>query len=170
MKLNNLKDIKNIDELVKYNSLLLKEANKITRFNSFLAQELLQDTYIKLMRAFDNNRVINGGYIYSVMQSKYMDYKRHKPLVEFNEVTHESGYEDDEIRDLYEEEYEIENKLLKLDEQINDLHWYEKRVLDFEMSNDIKLSEVSRRSTIPYMALVRTKNKVINKLKDLNNE
>jgi hypothetical protein len=60
----------------------------------------------------------------------------------------------------------IEQTLIKLENSVNELHWYEKGILEIYIDCKMNQKKVSRETKIPYMSIVRTITTIKDKIKN----
>jgi DNA-directed RNA polymerase specialized sigma24 family protein len=110
---------------------------------------------------------INDFYIYKVLRSMFLDLCRKEQRTQVVDLT------DDYINYIIEEKtkVEIEDENIfeeafdKVNEALNELHWYDKKV--FELVQDTgNISALSRNTNIEYRRLYNTYQKVKRKIKE----
>jgi len=138
-----------LNELVKYHKELLSMAKKFDHNN---AEDLLQDTYIKLYETGKQFHEIDFGYIYIVMRSIYINKIRN---------TKEIPIDDFSVFELSNEDYSEQrinlNKLSNVEKQLYYAYFGRKITND---KNEIiaeidgaNLSKLSRETGIPYRTI-----------------
>lgn len=138
-----------LNELVKYQSELIKMAKKIDCYNF---DDLLQDTYIRLYESGKQFHEIDLGYVYLTMRSVFIDKYRKKPFeVELTDKLEqtESETKNDIVVDL--------TKLKPVERQLYYAYFGKKITNDKnEIISEIQganLSRISRETGIPYRTI-----------------
>jgi RNA polymerase sigma factor (sigma-70 family) len=138
-----------LNELVKYQSELIKMAKKIDCYNF---DDLLQDTYIRLYESGKQFHEIDLGYVYLTMRSVFIDNYRKKPFeVELTDKLEqtESETKNDIVVDL--------TKLKPVERQLYYAYFGKKITNDKnEIISEIQganLSRISRETGIPYRTI-----------------
>jgi len=133
-----------LNELAKHDTKWREIAKKITRGDSNLADDIVNEMYL---RRFDNNRgqPVNEYYIVLTMKSIYLNYKKTNKLICVNELRIEEV--ENEIFECNDEE----NELIK---RFNQLPYKEKELL--ELSYDYSLRDIQEKYNIDYSYSFRT--------------
>lgn len=157
--------------------------------NADIADEITQEMYLKCHKAMLRGKILNSWYVYRCMKSSFLDIlRRNKKVKTFSEL--EEGvltiiisrnnstdrlpeyYDDLKIREEYE------NILIKLEDSVNDLEWYDKEILminngrTIDTGEDIIIKEkttfrdLSKKTSIPVNNLFNTTKKAKKNLKD----
>lgn len=172
--LHTIKNVGSLEELAKYHKLIFKHAVMVTGYvNKTNAKDLVQEFYLKMHDYFEKNpnKKINGGFIATALKNRYIDEKRYMSRFDFGIAEKDSiqTYLEDRADD---EAYEAttEDYLLSELEDIIDNHLTGEERLLIELSYDMNLSELSRKTDISYSNLryeyLKTKKKIEQKLKD----
>ena len=113
--------------------------------NPDTSEDLVQEMYLKLLVLIQNGidisykDDINDFYVYKVLRSMFLDLCRKEKI--------------------FEEAFD------KVNEALNEMHWYDKKV--FELVQDTNnISALSRETNIEYRSLYNTYQKVKRKIKD----
>jgi len=141
--------------------------------NPDTSEDLVQEMYLKLLVLIRNGidisykDDINDFYIYKVLRTMFLDLCRKEQRTQVVDLT------DDYIKHIIEEKGKVElgdEKLFeeafdKVNKALNEMHWYDKKV--FELVQDTgNISALSRNTTIEYMSLYNTYQKVKRKIKE----
>lgn len=156
VNLSMIKNITTIEQLSKYYDNIRDYTYLIDRENKQDMDDVIQDTFIKIMDMFDKKpgKVINGGYVALTLRSVYINKLKLKSRYDrFSNV--ESIIDDN---DQY-----IKYDWNKYDKIIENLSWYEKKVYEYCITMNI--SELSRQSGISQKSLRLTFIKIKNKIK-----
>ena len=162
--LHTIENITSLQDLAPYHQKLVNHTKMLARSNQDFTEDIVQELYIKLDRYFKKypDKVINGGFISLSLRNSLRNYwillKRRSP--DYDWANNDQEWEDNSevIKEkLYDEElYE------KLEEKINELEWYEKKLLQYSL--EMPITELARRSGINYQNLVYSFSKVREKL------
>ena len=138
-----------LNELVRYNKELLCMAKK---FDCNNADDLLQDTYLKLYETGKQIHEIDFGYIYMVMRSIFIDKKRNQKEIPIEDFT------DFEIcnEDYTEQKINLD-KLSNVEKQLYYSYFGRKITNDkneiIAEIDGVNLSKLSRETGIPYRTI-----------------
>lgn len=169
IKFTSLNNISSLDELAKYDQLFRDYTNGFVTDKS-IADDVVQDMYLKLSKAFENGKVVNGGYIVITLKNLYLN---HLKIVDrYNKGDETSEYvpqeKVDDFDKVLEDKLEEEKQYQLIEEKIDKLSWFEKSIIQFEMK--MSLYQLSKKSGISYRSLIYSKNKINNKLGITNNK
>lgn len=158
--LSMIKNITSLDQLVLYDLNIRRFANcKIKE--KHLVDDFVNEMYIKVYKSFENGKTINGGYIVLIIENLYKNHIKFEKRYQ-----QEIGYQhdsEDKSKKAIEEKYIVDERFDEMYELIDSrLKWFEKKIL--ELSYQMPLTELSKRSKIPYASLIYTSNKIKNKL------
>lgn len=158
-----IKNIKSIEELMQYDKLIRHNAYGICYGNS-IADDLVNDLYIKLIDYFNKGKVINGGLIFVSLNNAYRNYVKRQNKLDMGTMNNCAFIPDviDDYDDIYQEKLENENKYNIIDDRLKLLTWYERKVLDFSLENPLTL--LALHTGISYKSLYYTLNKIKIKL------
>lgn len=160
-----IQNITSLDELVKFDEMIREYTYRLCRDkHQDMVDDLVQDMYIKLHKAFEKGKTIDGGYIVITLKNLLINNLNIESRMdrggEFYEV------EFPKIIDDYNETLEIkqeqEEKYSKIEERIESLTWYEKKILQLQQS--MSLLQLSKATKISYRSLIYTSDKMKNKL------
>lgn len=153
-----------LNELVKHQEQLFKMAVSICK-DKDIAEDVLQDTYLKLYESGKRFDEVNTGYIYFTMKSVFLDSVK-------NTSTKNRFLPTDNFINVVEEKQTEINVIYK------NLTYFEKRLIDAlfgrEITNDkneiVKVLEgtnklnLSRKTGIPYKTIYKTFKNLKNKI------
>jgi len=148
-----------LNELSKHDAQWRKIACKITRGNRTLADDIVNEMYL---RRFGNDRgqPANEYYIILTMKSIYLNYKKTNKLICVNELR---------INEPSEPEFEVDDECQEFINRFNKLSFKEKELI--ELSYDHSLREIQDQYNIDYSYSFRTLRKARQTiLKDRINE
>lgn len=164
--MRNIKNIKSIEELAKYDDIIRKHALILIK-NQEIANELVQEMYLNIYKYLNKypNKVIDAGLVSVTLRNLHRNY------LEYEVNRYDRGGADyeptfpelpDEFEEIIEEKTKKEQLYNDIENRINKLTWYEKKILEY--SQEMSLSELSRKSKISYLSLIHSKNKINEKL------
>lgn len=133
--------------------------------NKDTAEDIVQDMYLRMHKIISsgtdvmyNNTEINSYYILKTLKSIYIDMTRKdQRIIEIDYDTEAYHIQTDSTPN-YEETHE------KINQELNKMYWFDKKVFEI-ISDGVKVSHLSRKTTIPYYTLYNTYKKVYNHLK-----
>lgn len=161
--------------------------------NHSIAEDIVQEMYIKMNRIISkgtnvmyNEDEINFYYIIRTLKSIYIDYCRRSKIDPVKIGTqNRRAYEPEKILDadtggrIYfqknlktyepnetesEEAPDYEGVYKKISTELDKFYWFDKKVFDI-INSGTSISDLSRKTTIPYYTLYNTYRKVYNHLK-----
>ena len=156
-----------LNELVRYNKELLFMAKK---FDCNNADDLLQDTYLKLYETGKQIHEIDFGYIYMVMRSIFIDKKRNQKETPIDDFTNFEICNED-----YTEQKINLDKLSSVEKQLYYSYFGRKITNDkneiIAEIDGVNLSKLSRETGIPYRTIYYRFNNIKLKIcKDLETQ
>ena len=156
-----------LSELVRYNKELLCMAKK---FDCNNADDLLQDTYLKLYETGKQIHEIDFGYIYMVMRSIFIDKKRNQKEIPIDDFTKFEICNED-----YQEQKINLDKLSNVEKQLYYSYFGRKITNDkneiIAEIDGVNLSKLSRETGIPYRTIYYRFNNIKLKIcKDLETQ
>lgn len=156
-----------LNELVRYNKELLFMAKK---FDCNNADDLLQDTYLKLYETGKQIHEIDFGYIYMVMRSIFIDKKRNQKEIPIDDFTNFEICNED-----YQEQKINLDKLSSVEKQLYYSYFGRKITNDkneiIAEIDGVNLSKLSRETGIPYRTIYYRFNNIKLKIcKDLETQ
>jgi DNA-directed RNA polymerase specialized sigma24 family protein len=134
--------------------------------NEDTAEDIVQDMYLKMHKIISsgknvmyNNEEVNTYYILKTLKSIFIDKTRkEKQNVSIDYETEAYHIQVEDTPDYEDTHDRIVNELEKL-------YWFDQKVFEI-VSDGVKISELSRKTTIPYYTLYNTYKKVYNHLKE----
>lgn len=133
--------------------------------NSDTAEDIVQDMYIKMHKIINsgkdvmyNEDEINTYYIIKTLKSIFIDKTRKaKRRISID-------YEAEAYHIEVEDTPDYAHTHSRITEELNKLYWFDKKVFEI-VSDGVNISELSRKTSIPYYTLYNTYKKVYNHLK-----
>ena len=135
------------------------------------AEDLVQEAYIVLYKYAKPDKVIKDGkmaegYMFFTLRSVlYQYYNKKKKIVKI--------YIDDQdntlqlIEDNFLDEQEAYNKLcLLIDEEIEDWHWYNRKLFKLYRDTDLSIRGIARETGISFVSIFHTLKNAKNKLRE----
>jgi len=136
--------------------------------NKDTAEDITQEMYLRMHKVVSKGRdvmynetEVNAYYVLKTLKSIFIDMKRKEATKGTNVSWDEAGYQiqmEDTVE--YEAKYEI------IKEELNKLYWFDSKVFELINAGE-NVSQLSRKTTIPYYTLYNTYKKVYNHLKEL---
>jgi RNA polymerase sigma factor (sigma-70 family) len=128
-------------------------------------EDIVQEMYLQLVKyksehkAFDEDGNFNKNYIYRTLFNMTHSFKKSKKNLK--KVSIGDGF------DIAEDEsdYSLLENLQKLDNAIESLNWYDKKLIDLHHREGIPMREIGRDSGLGYSSISRTLSKAKQKLK-----
>lgn len=152
--MNEIQNISSIEELMPYDALIRSNAYGICYGNS-IADDLVNDLYIKLIDYFKMGKVINGGLIFVSLCNAYRNYvKRQNKLISEEFIPNRI----DDFEDIVELKLLNENRYDEIEDRMKLLNWYERKVIDFSLEYPLTLLALN--TGISYKSLYYTLNKI----------
>jgi Glu-tRNA(Gln) amidotransferase subunit E-like FAD-binding protein len=125
-----------------------------------VVQEMYYKIQLKLEKGLDimyNETEINYYYIFKTLRSLFLDLKRKSKNVQKVQL--------DKVKDL-QSDIIFDNTYEKLEKELNDLYWYDRKVFEIITSGE-SIASLSRKTTIQYYSLYNTFKKVKEKIKKI---
>jgi Glu-tRNA(Gln) amidotransferase subunit E-like FAD-binding protein len=125
-----------------------------------IVQEMYYKIQLKLEKGLDimyNETEINYYYIFKTLRSLFLDLKRKSKNVQKVQL--------DKVKDL-QSDIIFDNTYEKLEKELNDLYWYDRKVFEIITSGE-SIASLSRKTTIQYYSLYNTFKKVKEKIKKI---
>lgn len=163
-KMSIIKDINTLEQLSKHDTLIRNHTKEFIKCND-TADDLVNDMYLSLNRAMLKGKVIDGGYVHITLQNLYKNYLKFKVnRFDFGDSINEAKIPEfeDKFEDTYQDKIYEESLYEEIEARIENLTWYEKKILEFE--DVISLSELARQSGITYRSLCYSRDKMRDKL------
>lgn len=128
------------------------------------SEDIVQEMYIKLHDITEKGKDITYGkddinyyYVFKILYTMFLQLKKKKNRV--NMCSEELLYNVESATDVKFQE--MENKF---NDEFSKLHWYDQKVFEI-VSSGTRISDLSRKTTITYISLYNTYNKVKKHLK-----
>jgi DNA-directed RNA polymerase specialized sigma24 family protein len=125
-----------------------------------IVQEMYYKIQLKLEKGLDimyNETEINYYYIFKTLRSLFLDLKRKSKNIQKVQLEKVKNLQSDIIFD---------NTYEKLEKELNDLYWYDRKVFEIITSGE-SIASLSRKTTIQYYSLYNTFKKVKEKIKKI---
>ena len=125
-----------------------------------IVQEMYYKIQLKLEKGLDimyNETEINYYYIFKTLRSLFLDLKRKSKNIQKVQL--------EQIKDL-QSDIIFDNTYEKLEKELNDLYWYDRKVFEIITSGE-SIASLSRKTTIQYYSLYNTFKKVKEKIKKI---
>lgn len=138
--------------------------------NPAVAEDIVQEVYIKLGRLIDNGLdasygdEVNYYYIYKQLRGTYLNLVKQKHKINMQYIE-EMGIPEIELEEADDEKYDVLNLMKNLDKELEQMYWYDRKVFEIIMGGK-KIAELSRDTDIGYYSLYNTFRNTINTLKD----
>ena len=121
-------------------------------------EDLCQEMYIKVHTLISNGTDISYGddinhfYIYRILRSLFIDLCRKEAKITKVNIDYlEKFVQEEEIKEYKD----IEGKMKELDNLLDKVYWYDKKVFDL-ISEGMSIAELSKKSGISYYSLYNT--------------
>ncbi len=121
-------------------------------------EDLCQEMYIKVHTLISNGTDISYGddinhfYIYRILRSLFIDLcRKEKKVIKVNIDYLEKFVQEEEAKEYKD----IEGKMKELDNLLDKVYWYDKKVFDL-ISEGMSIAELSKKSGISYYSLYNT--------------
>ena len=137
--------------------------------NPAVAEDIVQEVYIKLDRLLDNGLdatygdEVNYYYVYKQLRGTYVNFIKQKDKIKMQYIE-EMGVPEKEIEEAEDDKYDVLQLMKSLDKELEQLYWYDKKVFEIIMGGK-KIAELSRDTDIGYYSLYNTFRKTIKNLK-----
>lgn len=133
--------------------------------NQDTAEDIVQDMYLRMHKVITsgsnvmyNDDEVNTYYVLKTLKSIFIDKTRknkHSVIVDYETEAYHIEVED---TPNYSETHD------RIIEELEKLYWFDQKVFEI-VSDGVKISELSRKTKIPYYTLYNTYKKVYNHLK-----
>lgn len=131
------------------------------------AEDIVQEMYIVLHKYADPNKIItngkaNRGYIFFTLKTTYYQYYNAKNKVyKVNIDDYQINYEDSL------EEQEAYNNICKMiDKEIENWHWYDKKLFELYKNTDMSIRKLAKETGISWVSIFNTLKNCKTKIKD----
>lgn len=157
-------------------SIIAKEHKEwINIVNSFgeydYAEDIVQEMYIVLYKYADPNKIItngkaNRGYIYFTLRTTYYQFYNLKNKVKKRDI---DNYKI-EYKDTIEEQEAYNDICKMIDDEIEDWHWYDKKLFKLYRDTDMSIRKIAKETGISWVSIFNTlkncKTKIKNKFQN----
>jgi len=134
--------------------------------NEDTAEDIVQDMYLKMHKVISsgknvmyNDTEVNTYYVLKTLKSIFID-KTRKEKQSVN-----IDYEIEAYHIQVEDTPDYEETHDRIVSELEKLYWFDQKVFEI-VSDGVKISDLSRKTTIPYYTLYNTYKKVYNHLKE----
>lgn len=120
------------------------------------AEDLVQEMYLKCLKCTTESKIVTEGkvnksYIWFVLRSVFLDYKKEQGKVEKLRVI-----QDTPDTNTVEVEHAYGQLLKKIDEEKNTWHWYDKMLFDLYVNSGMSMREIERETNISLTSIFNT--------------
>jgi len=160
--MNTIKNISSIHELAKYDSIIRNHARILIK-DAELADDLVQNVYLQLHKYFTKYPMkrIDGGLVSVALRNALRNHQQYDTnRYDRGGADYEVSFPEiiDDIEDIYFEKIEDEKLYDIMEDRINGLEWYHKKILEY--SQTMSLRQLSRESGISYQSLITSMVKI----------
>ena len=135
--------------------------------NRETAEDIVQNMYIRIYKILQkgtdimfNKNDVNTFYIIKTLKSIFLDMKRkEKNYLDVN-------YEEEAYKIQVDMNQDYNTVHERITNELSKLYWFDSKVFDI-INSGIKISDLSKKTTIPYYTLYNTYRKVYNHLKNI---
>ena len=121
-------------------------------------EDIVQQMYLKCHTLISNGTDISYGdqinhfYIYRILRSLFIDLcRKEKKIIKVNVDYLEKFVEEEEVKEYKD----IEGKMKQLDNVLDEVYWYDRKVFDL-ISSGMSIAELSKKTNISYYSLYNT--------------
>ena len=129
----------------------------IHKFGEFdYAQDIVQETYIALMKyasaekILDANGEVRKGYVYFTLRSLYYQFYNKKKKI--NKVSFDGCWELFDETNV-EEHKAYHNICLIIDEEIDNWHWYDRKLFKLYRDTDMSMRDIAKETNISLISI-----------------
>lgn len=161
--LSAIKKTRSLEDLCKYDSIIRDKARTMIKCPD-IAEDIVNDMYLKIHEAFLRGKIVDGGYVFMTLKNMITNHHKKNNRLDFGSTEAEAiiPESEDDSSIVIKEKIDQEALYDEIDRRVENLHWYEKSVLNFESS--MSLLELSRQTGISYRSLNHTRDKIRTKL------
>ena len=147
-------DFKWLEQVAKHHKEWVKTIQKLGEYD--YAEDLVQESYIALMKYADESKLIdaNGnvrkGYMFFTLRSLYYQYYNKKKLV--NKVPFDGCWELFDDSNI-EEQNAYNDICLMIDEEIDNWHWYDKKLFKLYRDTDMSMRDIASETNISLISI-----------------
>lgn len=149
----------NIEDLSKDDAYLRNMAFKICK-NNPIADDLLNDFYIKAIPLFNQSRVLSDGFVFICISNAYVNYIKRQKKLDFglNNLPAVIPEIPDDTEQTILDKLEDEKLYNIIQNRYEQLSWYEGKLLNFSLV--MPLTVLAQNTGISYKSLCYTLNKI----------
>mgnify|MGYP000847385427 CR=1 FL=1 len=143
-----------LEQVAKHHKEWIKTIQKLGEFD--YAEDIVQESYIALMKYADESKLIdaNGnvrkGYVFFTLRSLYYQYYNKKKQI--NKVAFDGCWE--LFDDSNIEEHNAYNDIcLMIDEEIDNWHWYDKKLFKLYRDTDMSMRDIASETNISLISI-----------------
>lgn len=143
-----------LEKVAKYHKEWIKTIQSLGEYD--YAEDIVQESYIALMKYADESKLIdvNGdvrkGYMFFTLRSLFYQYYNKKKLI--NKVPFDGCWE--LFDDSNIEEHKAYNDIcLMIDEEIENWHWYDKKLFKLYRDTDMSMRDIASETNISLISI-----------------
>ena len=143
-----------LEQVAKHHKEWVKTIQKLGEFD--YAEDIVQESYIALMKYADESKLIdaNGnvrkGYVFFTLRSLYYQYYNKKKLV--NKVPFDGCWELFDDSNI-EEQNAYNDICLMIDEEIDNWHWYDKKLFKLYRDTNMSMRDIASETNISLISI-----------------
>jgi DNA-directed RNA polymerase specialized sigma24 family protein len=143
-----------LEQVAKHHKEWVKTIQKLGEYD--YAEDIVQESYIALMKYADESKLIdaNGnvrkGYVFFTLRSLYYQYYNKKKLV--NKVPFDGCWELFDDSNI-EEQNAYNDICLMIDEEIDNWHWYDKKLFKLYRDTDMSMRDIASETNISLISI-----------------
>lgn len=165
---------RNLVDLSKSDSLFRKMAYKICKCD-FIADDLVNNFYIKYESMKVKPKIIDDGYVYTALQNQFKNYKRdNRNKIQFIE---DVDYDTTQEEYDFDNDKESQNKIDIIKKELEIVpstpieEWYDKTIFKLIEIEGMSIRSIGRRTSIDRYSITESYKKTLMRLKNkLNDE
>jgi DNA-directed RNA polymerase specialized sigma24 family protein len=149
-----MSDFKWIEKVAESNKEWIEVIHKFGEFD--YAQDIVQESYIALMKyasadkVLDANGEVRKGYVYFTLRSLYYQFYNKKKKI--NKVSFDGCWELFDETNV--EEHKAYNDIcLMIDEEIDNWHWYDKKLFKLYRDTDMSMRDIAKETNISLISI-----------------
>jgi DNA-directed RNA polymerase specialized sigma24 family protein len=143
-----------LEKVAKHHKEWIKTIQKLGEYD--FAEDIVQESYIALMKyanaekLIDDNGNVRKGYMFFTLRSLFYQYYNKKKLV--NKVSFDGCWE--LFDDSNIEEHKAYNDIcLMIDEEIDNWHWYDKKLFKLYRDTDMSMRDIASETNISLISI-----------------
>jgi DNA-directed RNA polymerase specialized sigma24 family protein len=143
-----------LEQVAKHHKEWVKTIQKLGEYD--YAEDLVQESYIALMKYADESKLIDAnnnvrkGYMFFTLRSLYYQYYNKKKLV--NKVPFDGCWELFDDSNI-EEQNAYNDICLMIDEEIDNWHWYDKKLFKLYRDTDMSMRDIASETNISLISI-----------------